>query len=369
MPAFFLSSPAFAGRPFWVASPCPLAGTQRGATVGLFSVSSRAKSGFGGGCCYTPRNLTRTDLLRRSARATLEGRSRSTPSLSLAAARPVPSDPDRPPVDAGALLQSQIDERVVLQARFARLDRAGLPYLRGNTGPDRPRLTGSLLLAPIRVDFQQRLRALARRCGYRTQRTQRPLDRTLRGQWARCVRSRTDPRRRSAPMATGNSQGQNKPDRPAIEAAQDGSELLRRLQDPGGDPPSDRRPDTAPDSSKNPIITGSNAPLKRCFRRHRQAPPRPFASADFYRPLDGRANTDGRRGEDEAWETQLWRRWNVRESGGPSDVWRSYGETCVSTNGLTEGSNLHPSGRRVSGHQSLECWFAGGTRNAPLSLA
>jgi hypothetical protein len=143
-------------------------------------------------------------------------------------------------------------------------------------------------------------------------------------------------------MATANSHGQNEPDRPAIEAAQDGSELLRRLQDPVGDPHSDRRPDTAPDSSKNPIIAGSNAPLKRCFRRHRQAPPRPFASADLYRPLDGRANTDGRRG---------------------------YEETRVSTNGLTEDSNLHPSGRRVSGRQSLECWFAGGTRNAHLSLA
>jgi hypothetical protein len=30
------------------------------------------------------------------------------------------------------------------------------------------------------VDFQQRLRALARRCGYLAQRTQRPLDRTQR---------------------------------------------------------------------------------------------------------------------------------------------------------------------------------------------
>ncbi len=180
MPAFFLPSPAFAGWPFWVASPCPLAGTRRGATVGLFRVSSSAKSGSGG-YCYTPQNLTRTDLLRRSAKATLDGRSRSTPSLSLpAAARPGPSDPDRPPVDAGALLQSQIDELVVLQARFARLDRAWLPYLLGNAGPDRPRLTGSLLLAPTLVDFQQRLRALARRCGYLAQRTQRPLDRTQR---------------------------------------------------------------------------------------------------------------------------------------------------------------------------------------------
>ena len=89
-------------------------------------------------------------------------------------------DPDRAPVDAGALLQSQLDELVLLQARFARLDRTWLPYLLGDAGPDRPPLTGSLLLAPTLVDFQQCLRALAGRCGHLVRRTQRQLDRTQR---------------------------------------------------------------------------------------------------------------------------------------------------------------------------------------------
>ena len=116
--------------------------------------------------------------------ANQDGRSHSTASLALPApAWPAPSvlpDSDRTPVDAGALLQSQIDERVVLQARLARLDRTGWPDLLGDAGPDRPPLTGSLLLAPTLVDFQQRLRALARRCGHLARRTQRPLGRTQR---------------------------------------------------------------------------------------------------------------------------------------------------------------------------------------------
>ena len=70
-------------------------------------------------------------------------RSHSTASLALPApAWPVPSvlpDSDRASVDAGTLLQSQIDELVDLQARLARLDRTWLPYLLGNAGPDVPR--------------------------------------------------------------------------------------------------------------------------------------------------------------------------------------------------------------------------------------
>ena len=111
-------------------------------------------------------------------------RSHSTASLALPApAWPVPSvlpDSDRAPVDAGALLQSQIDELVVLQVRLTRLDRTWLSYLLGDAGPNRPPLTGSLLLAPTLVDFQQRLRALARRCGHLARRAQRQLGRTQR---------------------------------------------------------------------------------------------------------------------------------------------------------------------------------------------
>lgn len=58
-------------------------------------------------------------------------------------------------------------------------------------------------------------------------------------------------------MATANSQGPNKPDCPAVEAAPEGEPRLRQRQDFVGDPPIDRPPATAPDSSKNPIGVAS----------------------------------------------------------------------------------------------------------------
>lgn len=81
---------------------------------------------------------------------------------------------------ADELLQRQLDELQALQVRFTQLGQTLRPYLDG-VDPDRPRLPGSLLLAPALVEFQHRMRALARRCGHLAHRTQRQLDQARRG--------------------------------------------------------------------------------------------------------------------------------------------------------------------------------------------
>ena len=116
--------------------------------------------------------------------ATLDCRYFSTASQLLpAVSLPVPSvlpDSALDGVDADDLLQNQLDELQTLQARFARLGQMLLPYL-GAANPARPRLTGSLLLAPTLVHFQRQMRAFALHCGHLAQRTQRQLDQARRG--------------------------------------------------------------------------------------------------------------------------------------------------------------------------------------------